>query len=349
MAISKYFATLLIILFLSLGAHAETITIKPDAPDRYVVQKGDTLWHISARFLNTPWLWPKIWQVNPAIGNPHLIYPGDIIFLTYDADGRPILTLHRGRPTVKLSPEARPSRIDEAISVIPLDAIQQFLTNSRVVSKEEYDKAPYIVAFQNDRVIASTTDKAYIRGVPEDIKQSKFSIIRLGEAFRDPSRNNEILGYETIEVAGVTLDKLGDPASFIISGVERETLAGDRLFSILNDAFSKSYSPHAPKQETDGQIIAVLDGVSRIGQFHVVVLNLGEEDGMELGHVLGIFQSGREVKDKFSEKFGGETVTLPDEKAGLVLVFRVFEKVSYALVMRAERDIRVYDRAANPE
>jgi len=349
MAISKYFATLVIILFLSLGAHAETITIKPDAPDRYVVQKGDTLWHISARFLNTPWLWPKIWQVNPAIGNPHLIYPGDIIFLTYDADGRPILTLHRGRPTVKLSPETRPSRIDEAISTIPIDAIQQFLTNSRVVSKEEYDKAPYIVAFQNDRVIAATTDKAYIRGVPEDIKQSKFSIIRLGEAFRDPSRDNEILGYETIEVAGVTLDKLGDPASFIISSVERETLAGDRLFAIANDAFSKSYSPHAPEEEVNGQIIAALDGVSRIGQFHVVVLNLGEDDGMELGHVLSVFQSGREVKDNLSKKFGGEAITLPDENSGLVLVFRIFEKVSYALVMRAEREIRVYDRAANPE
>ncbi|NOY73245.1 MAG: LysM peptidoglycan-binding domain-containing protein [Gammaproteobacteria bacterium] len=349
MAISKYLVTLAILMFLSLGAHAETIKIKPDAPDRYVVKKGDTLWHISARFLKTPWLWPEIWQVNPAIGNPHLIYPGDIIFLSYDAEGKPVLTLHRGSPTVKLSPEARPSRIDEAISVIPLDAIQQFLTNSRVVSKEEYDNAPYIVAFQNDRVMASTTDKAYVRGFSEKTKQSEFSVLRLGKALRNPGKNKEILGYETIEVAGVSFDTPGDPASFLISYVERETLAGDRLFPVINDSFLQSYSPHAPTHKANGKIIAVLDGVSRIGQYHVVVLNIGENKGMELGHVLGIYQSGRQVQDKFTDKAGGETVTLPDEHAGLVLVFRVFDKVSYALVMRAERDIKLYDRVANPE
>lgn len=335
---------------------ADTLALRPDAPERYVVVKGDTLWDISARFLRDPWLWPEIWQANPGIANPHLIYPGDLILLSYDSDGRPILKIQRGGDSLsasglqnnKLSPTVRSSPLDSAIPAIPLDAIQQFLTKARIVTQEEYDRAPYIVAFSDDRLIAATTDQAYVRGIKSEDKFKRYSIIRLGKPYRNPgAKPDEILGYETIEVAGADLEQPGDPASLVIIRAEREVLAGDRLFPIIDSELQQNYTPHAPDKPIEGTIIAVLDGVSRIGQFHVVVLNQGKKAGVEPGHVLAVYQSGRKVRDNFAAK-PGELVTLPDEEAGIVLVFRTFDDVSYALVMRALRDMRLHDKVQNP-
>ncbi len=349
MRFKHLFCGLALTLILGGVAMAESVTLHPDAPERYVVKRGDTLWDISEHFLRDPWLWPEIWQVNPEIKNPHLIYPGDVVFLTYDADGRPMLTVQRGRPTVKLSPKTRPSRIDKAISTIPIDAIQQFLTPARVVTKEEYDQAPYIVAFQDGRVIASSTNKAYVRGLSTEEAVSRYSIVRLGKPYRNPdAKKDNILGYETIEVANANLMRDGDPASFTIADSNREAMKGDRLFPVVDEIILQTYTPHAPEKDVEGLIIEVLDGVSRIGQYHVVVLNIGADMGIERGHVLSVHQSGRQVRDPFAAKRSGDVVTLPDEEAGVVLVFRTFEKVSYALVMRALRDIRLHDKVTNP-
>jgi len=331
------------------SALSDEITIRPDAPERYSVVKGDTLWDISKHFLNDPWLWPEVWQLNPEITNPHLIYPGDIIFLTYDRNGRPQLSVQRGRPTMKLSPSARSSRIDKAIPTIPIDAIHQFLTRGGILTKEEYEKSPYIVAFQDDRIVAATTDTAYVRGLPQERKTNLYSIVRLGKPYRDPQGDNQIIGYETIEIGSAELEKYGDPSTLKITDVNREVLAGDRIFPASDNDALENYFPHAPGKGIEGIIIAVLDGVSRIGQFHVVAINRGEAAGIEKGHVFSVYQSGRKVRDTYSQNELDQNLTLPDTEAGHILIFRTFQKISYGLVMRARKDIRLFDKISTPQ
>lgn len=341
MASKKTLTFILFSAFVYASAQAETIVLNPSAPERYVVVRGDTLWDIAERFLRDPWLWPEIWQVNPDIENPHLIYPGDVIVLTYDKDGRPRLTLQRGRPTVKLAPEARSTALETAVPTIPLDAISQFLSNSRVMTGDEYERAPYIVAFQDERVIAAQTDKAYVRNLPES-EQSRFTIVRKGQEFRDIEQSNKLLGYELIEIATADLLKQGDPASVFVSSARREVRRNDRLYEEKDEVSPQNFTPHVPKDPIQGTIIAVLDGVSRIGQYHVVVLNRGQEHGIEAGHILEIMQSGRVVRD------GTQKIVLPDERAGVIMVFKTFSNLSYALVMKAERDMKVSDRFRSP-
>jgi len=333
------------------SASAETIALQPDAPEHHVVVSGDTLWDISGKFLRDPWLWPEIWQVNPDIANPHLIYPGDTILLSYDKDGRPVLSLQRGSssadaPTIKLSPEARPQRIEESIPTIPLDAIGQFLTKAGVMSKTEYDSLPYIVSFEDERMIAGASDKAYVRGLAGE--SGDFAVVRLGEAYRNPgAKRDEILGYEVLEVGTIRITRGGDPATGTVMEASRELLRGDRLTPVTDTPLT-TFLPRAAPDNVEGLIIAVVDGVSRIGVHHVVVLNVGKNEGIESGHVFGVYQSGRVVDDPFAKKRGLEKVALPDEQAGHVIVFRVFERVSYALVTDATREIRIHDAVKKP-
>lgn len=357
MFIKKMLSGLLLLASVTVTAMAETIALNPNAPDRYVVIKGDTLWDISAKFLRDPWLWPEVWYVNPEISNPHLIYPGDIISLVYDKDGNLQLKIERassngalGNATVKLSPEVRESRLDPAITTIPIDAIRQFLTKPRIISKEDYEKAPYIVAFQDQHLIASQNNKAYVRGLTPDFTIGKhFGVYRLGDAYRNPgAKKDEILGYETVPVSDVRLDRLGDPASMLLVQSYRETLVGDRVFPSDDKEYDQHFLPHKPANTVRGSIISVVDGVSRIGQYSVVVVNLGLKDGMEPGHVLAVNQAGESVRDLVSVENKGEQVTLPEERAGLLMIFRPFERLSYALILSAERDIRVYDSVTQP-
>jgi hypothetical protein len=330
-------------------AFAEKIVLQPSAPEQYLVAKGDTLWDISEKFLRDPWLWPEIWQVNPSIANPHLIYPGDVISLSYDQNGRPILSLQRGSagPTVKLSPQARVVTTDAAIPAIPLDAIQQFLTRAGVISQEEYDKLPYVVGFQEERLIAGPGDTAYVRGMT-DAPHGDLAIIRIGQAYRNQGANDrDVLGYEVIEAGTAKFIHGGDPTSTLVTHAFRELLRGDRVAPATSEPVTH-FMPHSAPPQLEGQIIAVLEGVSRIGQHHVVVLNVGQKQGAEIGHVFAVYQAGRTVQDTFTKQRGGESVTLPDIRAGVVMVFRTFDKVSYALVTRAEREMRLYDNVKAP-
>jgi len=351
MALKNRFWAFIIAFVAFSHAMAETLTLQPNAPERYVVAKGDTLWDISAKFLRDPWLWPEIWQVNPNIANPHLIYPGDTVVLTYDANGQPHLTLQRGDSTagatIKLSPTARSQPVDTAIPPIPLDVIQQFLKKAGVITKAEYDRLPYIVSFQDDRLAAGTNDMAYVRGI-SDASRTKFAVIHLGQAYQNPgAKAGDILGYETIEAATVGLERTGDPATVRVTSVERELLKGDRVMP-QSDEPLKTFVPHPAPDSVEGSILAVIDGISRIGQHQVVALNVGTAQGIEPGHVFAVYQAGRKVHDEFSKKRGGDDVTLPDERAGLVIVFRTFEKISYALVTRSDRDMRILDKVKKP-
>jgi hypothetical protein len=327
-------------------AVADQIALRANHPERYVVVKGDTLWDISARFLETPWRWPEVWSFNPQIKNPHLIYPGDVVSLVYDEQGRPMLKVDRGQPTVKLSPKVRATRVDTPISTIPLNSIQQFLGHPQVLTEREINNAAYIVASADGHLIAGKGDDIYVRGLVAG-GDTEFTVIRIGDPYRNEgAKPNDILGYEAIQVADAKVETFGDPSTLRIEDSTREVIVGDRLLPKRDAGFDQTFIPHPPDNPVDGQIIDVVDGVSRIGQYQTVVINKGESDGIETGHVLAVFQSGAKVRDTHTSK--NDTVTLPDIKAGLVMVIRSFEFVSYAMVMESDRDMRIYDFVRNP-
>ena len=329
-------------LLLSFTVFAADVELNPTHPDRYVVVKGDTLWDISAKFLATPWRWPDIWYVNPQIANPHLIYPGDIIELSY-VDGQPRLTLQRGRDR-KLSPQIRVSDLEDAIPTIPIDAIAPFLGNPRVVSKDEYDSAPYVVAFKDSHILGSAGVNAYVRSI-EQGDPNGYVVVRLGDEYKDAD-TGESLGYEAIQIAETELLRTGDPATFRLPKTSFEVEKGDRMFPVLEQKLRQNFYPHAPSTDISGHIISVLGGVTQIGQYNVVVIDRGEQDGVEVGHVFAVDQAGPEIRDVVAG--GGETVTLPNEKAGTMMVFRVFDRVSYGLIMEATSAMHTMDVVRTP-
>jgi len=326
---------------------AGPVALNPSHPDRYTVVKGDTLWDISGKFLRDPWLWPEVWYVNPQIENPHLIYPGDQILLSY-RDGRPILTLERGRPVAqedKLSPEVRATPLATAIPTIPIDAIAQFLTRPYVLQQGELDDAPYVVHFLDDHIVGGAGISLYARSI-EQPQPSRWAVIRPGKAYQDPD-TEEILGYQATYVGNAELLRTGDPAKLLITSSDIEAIIGDRLMEADEGRPLVNFQPRAPETAIQGRIISVLNGVSQIGQYNVVVLNKGSRDGLEPGHVLAILQGGNEIRDVVLGR--GAKVTLPLEDAGHLMVFRCFERVSFALIMDATKPLHVLDWVRTPE
>ncbi len=325
-------------------ALAQQIDLNPDHPDRYVVVKGDTLWDISARFLRDPWMWPEVWQANPQIANPHLIYPGDTIALEYH-DGRPVLRLERGRRTVKLSPKVRAQELDQAIPTIDPDAIRHFLNRARVVSEEELERSPYVLGGVERRLLAGTPgEHIYARGIT-DQEVRRFGIYRTGKRYLNPADKKEVLGHEVVRVATAVLESRGDPATLRVTEINREIRAGDRLLPIGRDSAADIHLfPRAPQAGARGSIISVFDGVTMVGQYQGVVLNLGHQQGIQAGHVLAVYQANGVIRDPVT----GEQVELPEERAGVLLVFRTFDRVSYALLMESTRPVRVGDGVRNP-
>jgi LysM repeat protein len=321
--------------------------LAPDHPERYVVRKGDTLWDIASRFLRNPWDWPFIWQVNPQVRNPHLIYPGDQLELVYEG-GKPHLRLRRGESgLVKLSPEARVTPWGGAIPVVPIDAIAAFLSRPYVVDEKQLESAPYIVDFADEHIVAGAGQRAYVRSIDDTVETPNFDVVRPGDAYRDGD-TGEVLGYEAQYVASVEVERTGDPATVFLSRAEIEALIGDRLLPVTEQPTVTDFYPKAPEREVKGSIISVLNGVSQIGQHAVVVLDRGAADGLSPGTVLRVFQRGETIRDLVSRN-ARERVTLPDEEAGLLLVFRTFERVSFGLIMHAKRAIHVMDRVRSPQ
>lgn len=338
----------------SAAAMAATPPLSDQPPERYTVVRGDTLWGVAERFLRDPWRWPEIWKGNPGIQNPHLIYPGDIIVLRY-VGGNPELHLERGHgvgTTVRLSPEIRSSAMLHAIPTIPVDSIRQFLTQPRVVSREEMEKAPYVLTGADEHVIMGAGDKLYARGIAQPDIQ-RYMLYRLGAAYRDApagivsTADEDILGYEAQYVGDAGLVRSGDPATLTILRSKSEVRRGDRLLPTDEQELEQTFQPHAPSADTEGRIIAIANGVARIGQGQIVVLNLGNQQGIEVGHVLAVYQAGDNISDPISKK-RGDRVTLPDEQTGIVMVFRTYERVSYALVMKAKGPMHLYDMVKAP-
>ncbi|WP_349431765.1 LysM domain-containing protein [Methylomarinum sp. Ch1-1] len=329
-------------LFFSAAIMADTLKINPAHPEQYIVVKGDTLWDISGKFLQHPWQWPQLWKKNPHIENPHLIYPGDRLSFSY-VDGEPRLTLSK---TVKLSPTIRESSLEEAVKLIPTDAISQFLASPKVVNEKDLANSPYVIDFAGEHLVAGAGDRIYVRAIT-DPESLSYTVYRQGEAYIRPG-TDEILGYEANYIADTTLQTTGDPATLLINKSDSEIRIGDRLMVSAAGELALNYFPHPPKDEISGSIISVLNGVSQIGQHNIIVIDRGSADGVETGHVFDIYQRGRIVNDNY--QIPGETVTvqLPDEIAGVLMVFRPFEKVSYALVMEATAAIHVLDKVKTP-
>ncbi len=341
----KNIAAVLLLLY-STTLLADTLVLRADHPDRYVVAKGDTLWDISARFLTDPWLWQDIWHMNPAIENPHLIYPEDVIRLVY-INGKPTLQLDRGGKALKLSPKIRATALESPIPTVSLEQIQQFLTRPRVVSQQELDQSGYIVAGDDGRLISGAGLSVYARNI-ESIGSSYFNIYHIGKAYQNPgTKEGEILGFEAIQVGDARITQAGDPAKLFVTHSYREILPGDRLLPPLDQTLNQNFIPRAPDKNIEGMIISVLDGIAKIGRYQTIVINKGLQDGIEVGHVLTTHQQGRTLRDHYAKK-PGEMVTLPDEVAGTIMVFRAFKHVSYALVMDAKREIKLYDTVKTP-
>ncbi|HSX71500.1 MAG TPA: LysM peptidoglycan-binding domain-containing protein [Pseudomonas sp.] len=343
--------SLLALLLVAAGGLAQAglvqaeVQLKDGHPDRYTVVKGDTLWDISGKFLSQPWKWPELWHANPQIENPHLIYPGDTLNLVY-IDGQPRLMLNRGasRGTIKLSPKVRSTPMAEAIPTIPLEAINSFLLSNRIVnSAEEFNGRPYVVAGNAERVVSGAGDRIYARG-QFDEGQSIYGIFRQGKVYTDPE-TEEFLGINADDIGGgEVVAEEGDIATLNLTRSTQEVRLGDRLFPTEERAVNSTFMPSEPETEVNGVILDVPRGVSRVGQYDVVTINKGKIDGLSEGNVLAIYKTGETVRDRIT----GESVKIPDERSGLLMVFRTYEKLSYGLVLYATRDLALMDKVKNP-
>lgn len=329
---------------------SESVPLASGAPNEYVVQVGDTLWDIAATFLRDPWYWPEVWYVNPQVENPHLIYPGDTLALVM-INGQQRITNVRAA-AYRLSPEARITPLTETITSIPYEQISAFLSKGLVLEKEQASQLPYILSTRGDHLIASAGNDVYIRGGEPAANGTRYSVVHVGDELRDPD-DDKLIGFQGIYVGEGALTRGGDPATVSLTDTNREALNGDRLIPETVD-IPLNFFPKAPDIDIDGRIISVVDGVSLIGQYQVVVLNRGARNGLAPGDVLTVFQLGDEIVDRYADGSfmgvvgGGETVRLPDEEAGTVMVFKVYDRIAYGLVMEATSDIHVLDSVRNP-
>ena len=339
------------------------IQLAADAPATYVVVKGDTLWDISGRFLKEPWRWPEIWNMNrEQIKNPHWIYPGDVIKLSFDANGNPSLSLASGTSdTVRLQPKIRVDTLAQAIPSIPSKVIAPFLSLPLVVEEGALANAPRIIATEDDRVVIGAGNTAYALGLQQSLG-TKWQIYRPGKALVNGA--GEVLGYEANYLGEAKVVRFGETSTIEILRSTQEINRGDRLTPAADTAIP-SYSPRSPVANVVGAIISVLNGVDTGAQYSVIAIDLGKRDGMEVGHVLATLRKGATVSTEDplgqatqppsttpaaadSDAQPGNTVKLPDERNGLVFVFRVFEKISYALVMSTRRPIQIGDLVQTP-
>jgi LysM repeat protein len=328
------------------------LALNPNAPDSYVVKRGDTLWGISKVFLRDPWFWPEIWQVNPQVHNPHLIYPGDTLRLVY-IDGRPTLTLERG-DSARVVPRVRSEPLEGAVTSIPYQSVAAFMSKPSVLAKEQIKDAPYVLATRDRHVVMADGDTLYARGFQSPVELgTHYNVVRVGDALVDPD-DNRVIGYDGIFTGAGHITRGGDPATLIMTESARETEAGDKLFVGGVDV-PLDFVPSPPKMKTDGRIMAVSNGTTVIGQYEVVVINRGAADGLAPGNVLAVFHAGDVVRDTANRgflntmsRFTAPKVVLPDERTGTFMVFKTFERMSYGLIMEATDVIRVADRVENP-
>jgi nucleoid-associated protein YgaU len=336
---------LALLLLAATGLVQAQVQLMEGHPQSYTVVAGDTLWGISGKFLSQPWKWPQLWHANPQVHDPDLIYPGDTLNLIY-VDGQPRIVVNRGesRGTIKLSPRVRTTPIADAIPTIPLGAINAFLLNNRIMdTPEQFEDAPYIVAGSGERVLSGAGDRIYARGT-FDPGHVSYGIFRKGKTYFDPDTNVP-LGINADDIgSGEVVASEGDIATLVMQRSTQEVRLGDRLFVSEERAINSTFVPSEPQQPINGMIIDVPRGVTQIGEFDVVTLDRGRLDGLAEGNVLAIYKAGETVRDRIT----GEQVKIPDERSGLLMVFRTYNRLSFAMVLHASRSLAVNDKVRNP-
>lgn len=393
----KRIIALLLVLALALAVQAQDIELRQDHPREYIVQPGDTLWDIAARFLVRPWQWPAIWQANPEIANPHLIFPGDVISLVF-IGGEPRLMVDDS--IRRLSPEIRRERVDGPITTLPLDAIEPFLRAPRVVSEEEFAELPYILANHERRILSGPGDMTLARGMDNAQVGDEFVIARLAYQFIDRSEavvgdrqmrrnamrpggavapsyerpsseiwrntfgrlevfNYPVIGYELYEAARATVVQTGDPTMLLIGEGRREVMAGDFVLPVDEFELEPLFFPRAmDSMPEDGRVLSITESYYGVGRFQIVAINLGTEHGIQPGHTFSAFRPGETMRDNLRYPRMSRAafqspdrvhVTLPNEYSGVIMVFRPFEQISYAIVLDGTNAIRINDVLDHPD
>jgi len=332
-------------------APAQSIPLAPNAPDSYVVKRGDTLWGIAKVFLRDPWYWPEIWQVNPQVHNPHLIYPGDTLRLVF-IDGRPQILLQRG-DEARVEPRVRSEPLETAITTIPYATVAAFMSKPSVLDQNEIKNAPYVLATRDLHVVMAEGNTLYARGFTGPVESgAHYNVVRVGEKLIDPD-DKRLLGYNGIFTGAAHVTRDGPTVSLIMTESALETRAGDKLLPGGVDV-PLDFIPSPPRVQTNGRIIAVSDGVTIIGQYYVVVINRGARDGLAPGNVLAVYDTGPVVDDTDkkgffnTDRFLTKNVQLPSERTGTLMVFKTFYNISYGLIMEATDLIRVGDKIQSP-
>ena len=367
---------------------AQDVAVRSDHPDEYVVVKGDTLWDISGRFLDKPWQWPAIWHANPQIENPHLIYPGDVVSLVY-IDGVPQLQLRRGgADTVRLSPSIRVTDRD-AITAIPFSSIEPFIKDLRIVSPEEFEALPYVVANKEERMNATYSDITYVRGLdaqvgdefivgrvtniydsfgsPPEIRRvnPKDHWIQVANVWdRDQHMYNTVepwdrrpknpIGYELYEVSRVRVTQAGEISVMEIIRDRAEVRPGDVILPVSDMGYLSTFYPSAMDEVPEGlRVLGTSGQKSGVGLYQIVSINGGTNQGIEAGNVFSAFEQGQKVKDDVGYRWGSFSkeaeVRLPDIYNGLVMVFRTFDDISYGMVLGGKRVVTEYDMLRHPD
>ncbi len=329
------------------------IVIKPSAPETYVVVKGDTLWDISTMYLQDPWYWPEIWHANPQIANPHLIFPGDVITLYY-VGGKPRLTVDggpriEGLPTNKLEPQIRTSDLSTDDLVIPVQSVQSFIIRPDVLDEKSVNGAPYIVGTQEGRLIYGEGYTVYVKGLEDAKPNDQFDIYHPNKKLYDPD-TGKVLGIETLYVGSAVVLAGGEPATVKLSKMTREALRNDILFPSDDFNQDRNFMPHPPPEGMSAKIISLHKALVQVGQYQVAVIDVGAKDGVEKGHVFVTYRKGSVVAEgPRSNRLGAYSKTqLPDEKSGLMMIFRVLDEVSYGLMMDSLIPVRIGDLAKAP-
>lgn len=334
--------------------------MNPNAPMTYTVKRGDTLWGIASMYLRDPWDWPEVWYINPHVHNPHLIYPGDKLALAYDSNGRPQVRLVEAS-ALRLEPRLRSTPITAAIPTIPYSAIASFLERPTVLTQEEVAAAPHVVAFRNEHVIAGSGHIAYIRGLGA-AEHARYSVVHIADRLRDPDTGH-VLGYLGIYTATALISQpTTDPARATLIDTSRETLRGDKLVS-TDTQVPLNLEPRAPATQVNGKIAWIVGdtGTTALaGQYDIVVINRGSDQGLEVGNVLEVDQAGETVRDTYGAHAGifrhlgtmgsslAPRVRLPNERSGTLLVFKTYAKVSFGLIVGASDTIAIGDVVRNP-
>ena len=364
-------------MLVTVAVYAAGVQLRTNHPDTYTVRRGDTLWDISAKFLSKPWLWPEIWQANPQVRNPHLIYPGDVLNLSFI-----------GGPHLKLEPSVH--REGNAIPAIPLSQLKMFLKDMRVMNSNDVSSSPYVVGFEENQLRGTVGQNIYVRGLKGERGQ-RWAIVRPTHVFRgfdgkgSDSDDSEVVGHLLdsnvalvrspwsedfrndghygrgddlgVEVTVIgTAETLrgGDPSTLLLLDASQEIRAGDRVMPLDGPAYDPYYDPHAPRSlPANGRVIAFADAMAAVGPRQVVALSVGKKDGVDNGTTFAIWQPGERTFDDVAhdswDRGTGKKVQLPDEYIGHVMVFRTFDRVSYGLVMDGLRPVKMGDKLRMPD